>query len=158
MMSTAPASPVIRPDVIPKLPVPVRVLFGILAVLGAFYALFAWPLILTPIGIFIPAYQYQRDDTIFSISGSLLAISGYFVWASWIAIAFRGRSFLRLEWPTQLVSLINHLGWLVFLPFLRGEYIWDVIVAIPGPSLWLIGNIVVAGLSLVMMRNLDWDV
>ncbi len=121
-----------------------RLLAGFQFLGGIIFAMGAWMLILAPLFIFFPEYQYRLWDVVFSITVSTLAITGYFVWWNWFLYAFRGR-FLR-DWglPVQLISLMNHLGWLVCFPFFRSQSFFAFLETAPVIAAWLLFNIFVS--------------
>jgi hypothetical protein len=118
-----------------------RLLAGFQFLGGIFFATFTWMLILVPLGIFHPQYQYQLRDVVFSITGATLAITGYFVWWNWFLYAFRGRFFRDWGVAVQLISILNHLGWLMYFPFLRYESFLAFLESAPGIAAWLLINL-----------------
>ncbi|QDV28172.1 hypothetical protein Spb1_00350 [Planctopirus ephydatiae] len=94
-----------------------RLLAGFQFLGGIFFATFTWMLILVPLGIFHPQYQYQLRDVVFSITGATLAITGYFVWWNWFLYAVRGRFFSGLGSGCSTHFHIQSLGLVDVLPF-----------------------------------------
>ncbi len=120
-----------------------RILFGLLFLVGFFFAAFAWLLVLTPIGIFQPERQYRSEDVFLSLTGCTLAITGYFLWASWLCFAVRGRFILRSEMATQFIAVANHLGWILFFPVFRGTNVLEFFSNLPLVAAWLVLNLIV---------------
>lgn len=121
-----------------------RLLAGFQFLGGVFFAMFAWVLIFTPLGIFLPEYQYRLRDVVLSIAGATLAITGYFVWANWFLYAVRGRFFRNWGVAVQLISLMNHLGWLVCFPSIRQQSFFAFLETAPEIAAWLLFNILVS--------------
>lgn len=124
-----------------------RILFGVLFLIGCYFAAFAWFLVLTPIGIFQSEYRYSWHDVFVSLTGCILAITGYFLWASWLSFAVRGRFILISAMATQLVAIANHLGWIVFFPLFRGTNVREFFVNLPSEAAWLVLNLFVGTAS-----------
>lgn len=123
---------------------PLRLLAGFQFLGGIVFAAFAWVLIFTPLGIFFPEYQYDLRDVVLSIMGAPLAITGYFVWANWFLYAVRGRFFRNWGVAVQLISLMNHLGWLVCFPSIRQQSFFAFLETAPEIAAWLLFNILVS--------------
>jgi hypothetical protein len=121
-----------------------RLLFGALFVGGYFFAALAWFLVPTPIGIFQPEYQYTVRDTLMSLTGCGLALTGYFLWANWLSFAVRGKFVPNNGTLIQIVSFANHLGWLVFFPFLKETNFLEFLTGSPLIAFWIFVNLVVA--------------
>ncbi len=72
---------------------------------GIFFAAFAWILIPLPIGILLPQHRYSLRDIAPTLSGSILSLSGYFVWINWLVCAGNGRFVLRSEQTVQWIAI-----------------------------------------------------
>lgn len=135
-------------------PVPSRAMKGLTTVLflfGCFWALWAFFLLLMPLGIFQPKYQYRTNDVIFSLVGSATSAVGYFVWFGWLFFALKGR-FPLVQWrPFWLVSLLQHSAWFFILPYMRDESIAHFIGSseILPVKLWIFGNMLIASFCLL---------
>jgi hypothetical protein len=124
-----------------------RLLFGALFVGGCFFAAFAWFLIPTPLGIFLPDYRYTSRDVAMSLLGCGLSLTGYFLWANWLFFAIRGKFFPNSGVLIQSLSCANHVGWLVFFPFLRETDILEFLTALPLFAFWIFLNLMVASIT-----------
>jgi hypothetical protein len=123
-----------------------RALTGVLFFLGLPWALLAWFFIPTPLGIFMPRYQYGAHDVIASLVASAGSGTGYFVWFGWGWFTLKGR-FPLLRWRSfWLLSLFQHCAWLVIFPLVREENVVDFL----GSSemlllkIWTLGNAIIA--------------
>lgn len=121
-----------------------RLLFGGMFLVGTCFAALAWIPVLLPIGIVIPQYRFGIRDTVMALTGSALAISGYFVWLNWLSFAIRERFYPTSGVLIQKVSSLNHLGWIVWFPFLRGTNIAEFFQNLPYVAIWICFNLAVA--------------
>ncbi len=127
----------------------VRVLCGALFACGCIFATFAW------IGIAIPVGHLVRPgvdpvapgDLMVFVGGFVGASIGYFVWVNWLVFAIRGKFAFVSGSMMQMLSIIGHAAWIVFVLGSR------LSLSSPNPApleahpmfLWLIANIVIAG-------------
>ena len=123
-----------------------RGLTAVLFLFGCFWAFLALFLISTPIGIFLPRYEYRAHDVICSLIASATSALGYFVWFGWFFFAVKGR-FPLVQWRSfWLLSLLQHCAWLLVLPYLREEnivaFIWSTELLVP--KIWILGNVLLA--------------
>jgi len=119
---------------------------AILFVLGCVWALLAWMVVLMPIGILMPKYQYQSHDVAFSLLGSILSLVGYWIWFGWGFRWKTGRYPLVSEKSFWAISFVTHIFWAVAIPFGYEETIiefWRQGDALPFRS-WIVINVVVA--------------
>lgn len=131
-----------------------RITSGILFVCGLFFAWFAWVLIPTPIGIFLPGSGYQARDVILSITGSILAALGYFIWIGWLYFSINSRyPLLKYKTDFQVLVLVNHLGWLWFIPYMRRTDLSEFRMNLPEIFTWIILNIFVALISMLYFQR-----
>lgn len=123
-----------------------KVLSAILFVTGIYFALLVWILIPSPVGIFLPKYEYKAHDVILSIVGSLTALSGYFVWLGWGYYSLKGRYLKMTKRKFWTLSLLQHSAWLLFLPMFSDITVWAFLI--DGEydliKLWIVANIVIA--------------
>jgi len=126
----------------------------ILFACGIFFALFVWMLIPTPIAIFLPWHRFQMFDIILSISGSILAVSGYFIWIGWILFAVDGRyAFLKYEEDFQVISIVHHVGWLAFFPYMRRGTLTEFAMNLTPIFMWIVINILIAVCAFIYFRR-----
>ena len=92
-------------------------LVAILFILGIGWALLAWTVVLSPLGIIMPEYRYQSGDVAFSILGASLSIIGYWIWFGWGFYLRTGRYPLTSSRQFWSVSLANHVLWAFAIPF-----------------------------------------
>ena len=92
-------------------------LVAILFILGIGWALLAWIIVLTPIGIIMPEYKFQSGDVAFSILGASLSIIGYWIWFGWGFYLRTGRYPLTSSRQFWSVSLAIHVLWAFAIPF-----------------------------------------
>ena len=135
-----------------------RVVFGMLFLAGIFFAAFVWILIPIPIGILQPQYRFTPRDTALSLCGSILSLSGYFVWINWLVYAWSGRFVLRSEKKVQGIAIANSLGWLFFFPYFRNEDLFQVAEGIPLVMAWIVLNFCVATFCLLYFNAVSHDV
>jgi hypothetical protein len=135
-----------------------RFVFGVLFLAGIFFAAFAWILIPLPIGILLPQYRFTPRDTALSLSGSILSLSGYFVWINWLVYAWSGRFVLQSEKTVQWIAIANSLGWLFYFPYLRHEDLFQVAEGIPLVLAWIVLNFCVATCCLLYFFAVSHDV
>lgn len=121
-----------------------RAVFGGLFVGGCWFSLFTWILVIAPIGLVFPKYHYTTHEAVLSLLGCGLAVAGYFVWINWFVFAVRGRFLLVSGVTAQAISFVQHLGWLLFLPLLRREWLWETATRLPWVTVWIVANAVVA--------------
>lgn len=123
-----------------------KTIVAILFILGIGWALLAWSVVLLPIGTLMPGYRYQSHDTMFSLTGSALALIGYWIWFGWGFRWKTGRYPLvsnRIFWG---VSFLIHLLWAFAIPFGYKETVvefWKQGDALPFRS-WIIINLAIA--------------
>lgn len=133
-----------------------RALTGILFLLGCSWALMAWFLIPTPLGIFEPRYQYGAHDVVSSLLASAMAIAGYFIWFGWAWFTFRGR-FPLVGWRHfWLISLFQHCAWLIVFPScIRGENVIDFLGSqeLMAVKIWCAINAVIATFCVLALRE-----
>lgn len=118
----------------------------VLFVFGSFWAFWNWLLILMPMGMFEPKYQYQAHDVVGSLVASATSAVGYFVWFGWLFFAVKAR-FPLVQWRSfWLGSLLQHSAWLFVLPYLREENIADFIGSseLLFPKMWIFANVLIA--------------
>jgi hypothetical protein len=125
---------------------------------GIFFAAFVWILIPIPIGILQPQYRFTTRDTALSLCGSILSLSGYFVWINWLVYAWSGRFVLRSEKKVQGIAIANSLGWLFFFPYFRNEDLFQVAEGIPLVMAWIVLNFCVATFCLLYFYAVSHDV
>ncbi|MFN7893434.1 MAG: hypothetical protein ACK5OC_24290 [Pirellula sp.] len=135
-----------------------RVVFGMLFLAGIFFAAFAWILIPLPIGILLPQYRFTPRDTALSLSGSILSLSGYFVWINWLVYAWSGRFVLQSEKTVQWIAIANSLGWMFYFPYFRNEDLFQVAEGIPLVLAWIVLNFCVATGCLLYFCAVSHDV
>ncbi len=116
---------------------------------GCFFAAFAWVLILTPLGIFQPRYQYTMSDALLSLGVCALSLSGYIVWIGWIYLAISGRFLLKRPLLMQSIAIGNHLGWLVFFPAMNHDNLAGFYAHNPTLVMWIVGNLCIAVVVLI---------
>lgn len=117
-------------------PICVRLVFALLFAVGAVFASLSWMLV---------CIAFHRCDDITVLLGCGLSLSGYFLWVNWFWFAVRGR-FLPNSWLTiQTISVLNHIGWLVFFYSVkRGRGFLEVINELGPVSDWILLNLVLA--------------
>ncbi len=121
-----------------------RVLFGGLFAGGCWFSVFTWILVVAPIGMASTSHQYGTRDAVLSLLGCGLAVAGYFAWINWFVFAVRGRFLFVSGVTAQAISFVQHLGWLLFLPLLRREFVWETATTLPWVTLWIVANTFVA--------------
>ena len=98
-----------------------RLMAGILALLGSVWAMFSWPALFLPLGLFISPpgvpeeIETRFDDvTVILILVSIMVWFGWFIWIGWIfrALGLRFLVFNRTLW---ILSAIHHCLWFVLL-------------------------------------------
>jgi hypothetical protein len=119
-----------------------RFLCGALFLCGCPAALIAWMWFLNAARECNPFRPCPLSLRIMCAAAMALIASGYLVWMNWLSFALRGKSFLLSPTSFQRLSVVNHLGWLVFWPVYTGdwvEYFYDR----PVIGLWFFMNIVI---------------
>ncbi len=119
---------------------------ALLFILGCGWALLAWMVVLLPIGIFMPVYQYQAHDIAFSLIGSFLAVIGYWIWFGWCFRWKTGRYPLVCPRTFWIISFAAHSLWAIAIPFGYEETIaefWSHGDTLPFRS-WIVLNIAIA--------------
>lgn len=106
-------------------------LFGSMFICGSFFAVTAWILIPSPIGIFQPEYHYTSHDVTVSLLGCGLSLTGYFLWMNWFLFAIHGKFIPKSGVLIQVISFGNHLGWLLFFPLLRETNFVEFLTNLP---------------------------
>ena len=127
-----------------------KTIVAILFILGIGWALLAWMVVLLPIGFFMPEYRYQSHDVAFSVVGSFLALTGYWIWFGWGYRWKTGRYPLVSSRSFWTISLLNHALWAVAIPFGYEETVaefWAHGDTLPFRS-WIVVNITVAIIGL----------
>lgn len=88
-----------------------------LFILGIPWLFLVVPAILSPIGIFMPEYDYQMHDVLFSISVSACGLLGVAIWLGY-RLRWKLDSFV---WLTKRqfwsLSLIHHVAWIFLIPW-----------------------------------------
>lgn len=134
-----------------------RCVCGLCLLFGCFFSLFAWVFIPLPIGILMPEYQFTMRDSVLSVIGSILAISGYFVWLSWAHFLFKARFPILSPVAFSLLVLANHVGWFIVLPFIRHQNVLGLCLDLPLVVSWIILNSSI-GLVMLVHFNLEQSV
>ena len=107
-------------------------------------------LVLLPMGIVMPEYQYQAHDVGFSLVGAVLALVGYWIWIGWGMRWRTGRYPLVSGRRFWTISLLCHALWAVAIPFGYEKSIvgfWKHGDVLPFRS-WIALNIVVASVAI----------
>ena len=130
-----------------------------LFILGVPWALLVAGVVISPIGMFMPEYEFQLHDIAFSLVASACGLVGFFVW-----LGYRSRwKTGTFSWLTKrqfwTVSLLHHLGWVLLLPlgfslgleesyWIRFSNFWLA----DGPHIfriWVITSLIVSVLALL---------
>ncbi|HVJ69471.1 MAG TPA: hypothetical protein VM510_15955 [Caulifigura sp.] len=118
----------------------IRRVHGLLFAFGLMFAPFAWILLPLPIGILLPEYRYSGPDVALSVSGALLAASGYMLWLGWLRHASTGLFPLQCPKTFFAIVYLHHLGWLCWFPYMRGTNVFEFASNAFGLFLWITAN------------------
>ncbi|MFM8476370.1 MAG: hypothetical protein ACKOEO_11315 [Planctomycetaceae bacterium] len=118
-----------------------RLVFGLLFVVGAFFAMILRDSV---------ARIFTAPFDIRCLPFLGLLVSGYFLWVNWLWFAIRGRFFPN-SWSTiQMISVLNHTGWLVFfISFGWGKNVVMAIVQLGPIAIWIFLNLMLTGIYLM---------
>jgi hypothetical protein len=120
----------------------IRIVCGVLFLCGSPAALLAWAWLLSAIKDCNPFWPCPLQGRITAVVVVSLIASGYLVWINWGSFALRGTSVLLSPTSFQRLSILNHLGWLVFWPIYTGQWFWYFYDR-PIIGLWFFMNIVI---------------
>ena len=133
--------------------VSVRIITTILFCLGTYFAILAWVPLFAPIGIILSDYKYGPTDIWVSILGSLLSVSGYWIWLGWLVRSWKQQYLFLTPKSFWLLAAVNHLGWLLYSLIPGG--LLSAMVPNSFTFSWLTGNLYLSLLMVVFNPDKD---
>jgi hypothetical protein len=121
-----------------------KVICGILSVLGLYWACTAWGYFLLLARIVFDGADVGFRGFASVVVASILVTFGYWIWTGWIVRLLNGRYHRTSPRVFWTVSLVQHAGWLILLFMPDGPGLdWDW----GAPLLWW--NVILIAVSLI---------